>query len=68
MSEYDGQYIKLSGDPIWWLVEDGERRAMLSMDEVYQRGLKPVRTVTRAVLEGIPVVGQKKARKKKQED
>lgn len=64
MSEYDNHYVKLPGSAAMWLVENGERRLMGSMDEVYRHGLKPVLVMTEEVLESIPVAGRKKKAQK----
>lgn len=68
MSAFDGLYVKTADSPVLWLVENGERRAMASMDEVYENGLRPVATVSADELESIPVVGKKKKRSTKEHE
>ena len=57
MSEYEGCYVKLAEDATFWLVEDGERRAMASAEEMLGNGLRMVVTVTAEELEAIPIKG-----------
>ena len=57
MSEYEGCYVKLAEDATFWLVEDGERRAMASAEEMLRNGLRMVVTVTAEELEAIPLKG-----------
>ena len=57
MSEYEGCYVKLAEDATFWLVEDGERRAMASAEEMLRNGLRMVVTVTADELEAIPLKG-----------
>jgi len=57
MSEYEGCYVMVDGDPTFWLVEDGERRAIGSVEEMYASGLRPVVVVDPGVLETIPIKG-----------
>ncbi len=66
MSKYNDKYIKLANDPRFWLVEDGERRPMADMEEVYAYGLLPVVTVSPKTFESIPVKGEKKSEKEKE--
>ena len=57
MSEYEGCYVKLAEDATFWLVEDGERRAMASAEEMLGNGLRNVIVVEAGVLEAIPIKG-----------
>ena len=57
MSEYEGCYVKLAEDATFWLVEDGERRAMASAEEMLGNGLRNVIVVEPGVLEAIPLKG-----------
>ena len=54
---YNDKYLKVADDPTFWLIENGERQKMHSMDEVYEHGLKLVVLVKPEVLEAIPVKG-----------
>ena len=59
MSEYEGCYVKLAEDATFWLVEDGERRAMASAEEMLGNGLRNVIVVEAGVLEAIPIKGKR---------
>lgn len=64
MSEHNGRYVKLSGNPQFWAVDDGERRPIHSKEEMLAIGLRNVVTVTKEQLDAIPIKGQKKAKPK----
>ena len=53
----DRFYAKFANDPTYWLVEDGQRRQMDSMAEVYAVGLLPVRVLSWRELHAIPEEG-----------
>ncbi|HJW91006.1 MAG TPA: hypothetical protein VJ436_10245 [Anaerolineales bacterium] len=57
MSEYEGCYVKLAEEATFWLVEDGERRAIGSVEEMYASGVRAVVVVKAGVLEAIPIKG-----------
>lgn len=48
-------YAKLASSYTYWLVRDGERKAMSSTAEVYAHGLAPVVVVSREELDEIPI-------------
>ena len=59
MTDYDNIYIKTSDDPAFWMVIDGKRYKLNSMNAVYQTGLLPVKTISQDELDAIPI-GEKK--------
>ena len=61
MSEYEGCYVKLAEDATFWLVEDGERWAMASAEEMLRNGLRMVVTVTAEEMEAIPIKGTRRS-------
>ncbi len=56
--DFEGCFVKTGDDATFWLVENGSRRAIHSAEEMYQAGLRPVRTVTAEQLAAIPQEGQ----------
>lgn len=67
MSEY---YAKLAGDPTYWHVKDGMRRAVSGIKEMYGIGLLELRIVSADVLDAIPIAGAKvkKAQRESKEE
>jgi hypothetical protein len=61
-------YVKLKGNPTYWLVLDGERKAVSGPTEMYAYGLKPVHTVSAEELEAIPIKGRRRKPPKVSED
>lgn len=55
MSNYDGCYVKLSDDPTFWYVENGER---VIVEHMYQYGLLPVIVLEPEQLALIPFAGE----------
>jgi hypothetical protein len=58
MSDYNGCYVKLSGNPAYWAVDGGERRLVHSQAEMVTIGIRQVVTVSQEELDDIPVKGQ----------
>jgi len=46
-----------------WMVQNGYRRRMLSMDQVYGEGLKPVRTLSQDEMDAIPTSKPKRGKR-----
>ncbi len=57
------KYVKLSNNPDYWLVENGEREKMRDMAHVYEVGLLPIVVVTEIEMDKIPLKGKKKSAK-----
>lgn len=51
-------YARVSKEQTYWLVKNGERKAMPNMDAVYGAGLLPVKTLTKEELDSIPIAGK----------
>ena len=58
MSDYNGKYVKLLGNPMYWAVDDGERIQVRDMAHLYQIGLRPIVTISADELEAIPLRGK----------
>jgi len=56
--ELEGCYLRTEGDPTYWLVEGGKRRAIAGPEEMYALGLRPVRVLPPDVLAAIPLAGE----------
>ena len=54
MSSHDGCYVKTSLSNAFWAVDNGKRRVMGSMEEVYKVGLRPVHVISPRELREIP--------------
>jgi hypothetical protein len=57
MSKYEGWYVKLFGNPAYWLVWQGRRILVKNQAEMVKYGIRPIVTITRDDLEGIPLEG-----------
>ena len=57
MSDYNGCYVKLWGDPDYWSVDNGERRLLSGVEEMYATGLRQVVALTEEGLSAIPIEG-----------
>ena len=55
MSSHDGCYVKTSLSNAFWAVDNGKRRIMESMKEVYKIGLRPVHVISPKELREIPL-------------
>lgn len=55
---YDGCYIKLSDEPVYYAVDDGQKIRVANAEQMYKIGLRPVHVVTPQVLARIPFVGE----------
>ena len=64
MSEHNGKYVKLPGNPKYWAVDDGERYGVNNMAHLYKIGLRSVVIITPEELEAIPIRGTSAKRKK----
>ena len=65
MSEYDGYYVKLANSPAHWAVDDGERREVANQQEIFEIGLRKVRTISQEQMDAIPVRGEHESKRKK---
>ena len=55
MSKYNGCYVRLADNVTYWAVDNGKRKVMANIDEVYAYGLRPVKVVTEAELKNIKI-------------
>jgi hypothetical protein len=55
---YDNVYLKLPGDPQYWRVKDGVRKAVPDQKTLHIWGLRPVITVSTKELESYPIEGE----------
>lgn len=57
MSKYNGCYVKVLDNPAYWAVDDGKRRLISGVQEMYAVGLRRVVVLTAEGLEAIPLEG-----------
>ena len=65
MSDYNGKYVKLQGNPMYWAVDDGQRYQVRDMAHLYEIGLREIVTISEDELEAIPLRGKAKSERGK---
>lgn len=65
---YEGEYVKLSNDPTFWLVKDGKRIALKSQADWWHYGNRPINIVNANDLDAIPVASEEQQEEEDDDD
>ena len=58
MSDYNGCYLKLAGEPAFYAVDDGHKRLVESPTQMQAIGLREICIVSKDELDAVPFWGE----------